>query len=195
MPDIVNLNGLPAHPFIVHLPVVFVPLAAIGAILALLVARWRSWLLPLTAAFAGISLVGVQLAIMSGEGLQGLQNEEQALIERHSQLAEQARPMVFVFFVLAVAAAVMSHRGGMDRKQTRTSTPSALATALVPVMLASVVLGGVSTAWVYRTGHTGAESVWKGTGSKDKESGAAKGDEQKGGDQPAPSSDGDADGD
>lgn len=191
MPDIVNLNGLPAHPFIVHLPVVFVPLAAIGAILALFVARWRSWLLPLTAAFAAISLAGVQLAIMSGQGLEGLQNEERALIERHSNLAEQARPIVFVFFLLALAAAVLVRRSTVDRDRADAGTTQVrMARALMPLMLASVLVGGLSTAWVYRTGHTGAESVWQGEGSKDKAATASAD-----GDKPAPAAGGVADGD
>ena len=36
-----TIDGLPAHPLFVHLPVVLIPLAFIGAILVLAVAKWR----------------------------------------------------------------------------------------------------------------------------------------------------------
>ena len=39
--EIDKLFGIPAHPLIVHIPVVLVPLAAVGAVLALVVPRWR----------------------------------------------------------------------------------------------------------------------------------------------------------
>ena len=47
---------------------------------------------PSTCGFAGavIGLLGVQLAMQSGEGLEEILNEKDALIEKHSQLAEQA---------------------------------------------------------------------------------------------------------
>ena len=68
--ELQSISGVPLHPLLVHLPVVFVPLAFIGAIVGLAVKRWRGWCLPLTAVFATLGLLGTQLAIMSGEGLE-----------------------------------------------------------------------------------------------------------------------------
>jgi len=166
--ELTSISGIPLHPLIVHIPVMMVPLAFIGAVLALVRPAWRSWALPLVAVFSAISLAGVQLAMQSGEGLEEILDEESALIERHSQLAEQARPMVFAFFVFAVAAAVIYH---LIARADRSDEPDGgrvplMRKALVPVMALSVLTGALSLAWVYRTGHTGAESVWKGEGEK-----------------------------
>jgi len=166
--ELESISGIPLHPLIVHIPVMMVPLAFIGAVLALVRPSWRSWSLPLVAVFSGISLVGVQLAMQSGEGLEEILDEESALIERHSQLAEQARPMVFAFFVLALAAAVVFHL--IARAEARDEADGGrvplMRKLLVPVMALSVLTGALSLVWVYRTGHTGAESVWKEDGEK-----------------------------
>jgi hypothetical protein len=152
-----RLFGLPAHPLLVHVPVVLVPLAALGAVAALARGPWRTWLLPLTAGLAAAAIVGVQLAMSSGEGLEEA-GESGGLVERHSQLAEQTRPLVLVFCLLAIAAAVVHHRLGRDSEAPQRS--NGLTRALVPLMAASVLFGGLATTWVIRTGHTGARSVW-----------------------------------
>jgi uncharacterized membrane protein len=68
--EISKLFGLPAHPLIVHIPVVLLPIAAIGAILMVLSLSWRARIGWLVVIAAGISLLFVQLAIGSGERLQ-----------------------------------------------------------------------------------------------------------------------------
>lgn len=187
--ELTSISGIPLHPLIVHVPVVMVPLAFLFAALALLRPSWRSWALPLVAVFSAVSLVGVQLAMQSGEGLEEILDEESALIERHSQLAEQARPLVFAFFLFALAAAVIYH---LVARADAAGTPESGRTPLlrklvVPVMALSVLTGALSLTWVYRTGHTGAESVWKGEGEKSSKSTEAP--------EGAGERDGDADGD
>lgn len=163
-----TFDGIPLHPLLVHAPVVLVPLALLGALVALAVPRWRSWCAPLTAAFAAVSLVAVQLAIMSGEGLEEILDEESALIERHAQLAEQSRPFLFAFAVVAVAAAV----AGWQRQRPSNAAEGAparsslLVRAMTPLLVLSVLTGALSTVWIYRTGHSGAESVWEGEGDE-----------------------------
>ncbi len=160
--ELTKLGGLPAHPLVVHLPVVLAPLAFIGAVLALAIKPWRSWLLPVTAALAAVSSVGTQLAVMSGEGLEELLDEESAAIERHAELGEQVLPFILAFLVFAVLAAVAWHlinRGGADGDATqRVATWRKLA---IPFMALSVLTGGLATLWVFRAGHSGAESVWE----------------------------------
>lgn len=189
VPD--KLGGLPGHPLIVHIPVVLAPLAAIGSVLALVRARWRPWLLPTVAVLAGAAVVGVQLAIWSGENLEA-DGEKSALIERHSQLAEQARPMIVVFFLVAAAAAFLAWRStpaggdGHPHGSVAPDRTARLARFVAPVCALAVVTGGLATTWVVRTGHTGAKSVWV-------ESGGDEGKDKPAGDRPAGDRDGDAD--
>lgn len=167
--ELTNLAGLPAHPLIVHLPVVLVPLAFVGAVLALAVKPWRSWLLPLTAIAAGISLVGAQLAVMSGEGLEELLDEESAAIERHAELGEQVRPFVLLFLAFAVLAAVawyLAHRTG-DEDAPSSGTVATWRKLAIPLMALSVLSGALGTVWVVRAGHSGATSVWEEEGTGD----------------------------
>jgi hypothetical protein len=163
--DLSNLFGLPAHPLLVHVPIVLVPLAALGALAALLRPSWRPWCLPLTAALAGVATAGVQLAMGSGEELEHL--ERGPLVARHAHLAEQARPMVAVFFLAAVAAAVVAwwleraHRPSDGPGAARRHRRSGLAALLVPLCVLSVATGALATTWIVKTGHAGARSVWQ----------------------------------
>ncbi|MEO8291996.1 MAG: DUF2231 domain-containing protein [Actinomycetota bacterium] len=165
--EISKLFGLPAHPLIVHIPVVLLPIAAIGAILMVLSASWRARIGWLVVIAAGVSLLFVQLAIGSGEALQESVKETE-LVKVHAELGEAARPYVAVFF-LAVLALML-----YDRLRTRRSaagdasavTSSDKGTWRDPVMaiiavvvLVSSVLSGIT---VYRAGHSGASSVWSG---------------------------------
>ena len=198
--DLNTISGIPLHPLVVHVPVVLMPLAFIGAIVALAVPRWRSWCLPLTAIFATVSLIGVQLAMQSGEGLEEILDEESAAIERHSQLAEQARPMVLLFVVFAIAAAViwwLVSRDAADSDEAASGRTATLRKLIVPICALSVLTGALATVWIYRTGHTGAESVWKEAGNEGGE-GGEKGEPTKSGSDEQPSTeagDGDSDGD
>jgi uncharacterized membrane protein len=160
--EFTSFNGLPAHPLLVHIPVILIPLALIGAIVALVRPAWRSWAIPTTAVIAGGGLFGLQIAMMSGEGMLELTAERKAVLDQHRQLAEQARPITFLFFCCIAGAAVaayLAQKGSADAARTAT-----LRKAVVPLLALSVITGALSTAWVYRTGHTGAESVWKGEG-------------------------------
>ena len=49
--------GLPLHPLAVHVPVVLLPLGALGVLLVLLVPRWRTLLAwPVIAVTAGVTV-------------------------------------------------------------------------------------------------------------------------------------------
>ena len=169
--DLSSLFGLPAHPLLVHVPIVLVPLAALLALAALVRPSWRHWCLPLVAALAGASLIGVQLAMGSGEQLEEV--ERGALIERHAHLAEQARPLVALFFVAAAAVAVLAWRGDrLSSPVAATGAPaprprSPLTSWIGVLCLVSLVTGAVATTWIVKTGHAGARSVWHEEGARD----------------------------
>ncbi len=124
-----------------------------------------------------------------------------AAIERHAQLAEQARPLVLLFLLVAAAAALawwLAQRGAAEGADDTARTRAATATRLlVPLCALSVLTGALATVWVYRTGHTGAESVWKGEGEKGErgEGGEVRPDDDEAPAIPSEGRDGDADGD
>ena len=67
-----EINGLPIHPLIVHVPVVLVPLSLIGVAAALVRPAWKRWMLPLVTVALGASVVAIQLAVGSGRALEHL---------------------------------------------------------------------------------------------------------------------------
>jgi uncharacterized membrane protein len=162
--EISKLFGLPAHPLIVHIPVVLIPIAAIGAVLMVLSPSWRARIGWLVVIAAGVSLVFVQLAIGSGEALEESVEDSvnsTDLLENHAHLGEEVLPYVAVFFVAVLAfmlydrwRARRSEAGGASA--TGTWRDPVMATVAV-VVLASAALSGF---WVARAGHSGAETVW-----------------------------------
>lgn len=162
--EIAKLFGLPAHPLLVHLPVVLVPMAAIGAILIAVRPSWRSRFGVLVAVVSGIALAGIQFAIGSGEALEE-RVQETAAVERHTELADMTRLSVLVFF-LAVTAFVVYDRRRLHRAiATGPGTPAAAGPSRLAMGLAAVtiVTSLLATAAVVRAGHTGAEAVWERT--------------------------------
>ena len=142
------------------MPVVFTPLAGVGAVLIALVPRWRARFGVLVAAFAVIAAVGIQLAYLSGEHLEERIDVTEA-VEDHIDLATVARPLVFVFAVVVLAFVALSW--WLDRR-SRGGSPQWRHPALLVASVALVVGAVLATAWTVRTGHQGADAVWRGTG-------------------------------
>lgn len=153
--EISKLFGLPAHPLLVHVPIVLIPLVSVGAIALVAVPAWRprfGWVL---AGLAAIALVGVQLAIGSGEGLQE-HVEKSEFLDRHVEMADSLRPLALVLLALIVALVLV------DRYRRRPSEPRAeTARKAMPFVAALLVLVSVgSTVRLAQIGHNGAKASW-----------------------------------
>jgi uncharacterized membrane protein len=178
--EIRTFFGLPAHPFLVHLPVVFVPLAFLGTVAIAVRRRWREHFLWVTVAAAVLATIGTFLAYWSGEGLEK-DIDPSATLHRHVQLAGSMRWFALLALLLLIAyvwvarladaedgpRAVAPARDLSAASLTSVSAPTAitgLKKATVVLAIAAVVSSGVSAAWVYRTGHEGAKATWSGVG-------------------------------
>lgn len=155
-----TLLGLPAHPLVVHLSVVFIPLTLILAILAVAWARGRRVLSLVVAIGATISMLGAQVAVWSGESLQE-RVRETSLVEQHAELGEGTRTFAILMFLAAVAYFAREwrddvHVPGADRVRGLLA-PRAIGIALSVVLLATA---GLTTVWVARAGHMGAKATW-----------------------------------
>jgi len=147
--ELKKLFGLPAHPLVVHLPIVLIPLAAVGAIAIAVRPAWRARFGWVLVGLAGISLVGVQLAMSSGEGLEDHVERSQAL-HTHTHMAESMRPLAALFFLGLLALVWFDHRR-RDAKSQR----------LLQVLAAVVVLLSLATtARLVQVGHNGAKATW-----------------------------------
>jgi uncharacterized membrane protein len=173
--EINNLFGLPAHPLLVHAPIVLVPLCFVAAIFMAAKPEWRRRFGIPTAVLAVISAISVQLAIGSGEELEQRVRESN-LIEKHSQFAELARPFVFLFAVALVGIVVWDYvdqrrsadasAAGTEVDAVAATSPSKSSKLISIAMVVTVLLGAAATYEIVQTGHSGAKATWHNTPAK-----------------------------
>lgn len=154
--------GVPTHPLAVHAPVVLIPLLAVVSIVVLFRTSWRERASVPLAALAFVMVAMLFVAKESGESAKQADNVF-GNIDRHEELGNQTFILGVVWLVLAIAAGVAAFLG---RRNQATSLSSAAGEAgrnqlvLVLNVLATVAVI-VTTIWLIRTGHAGAESRWK----------------------------------
>ncbi len=101
-----EFNGLPLHPLIVHVVVVFAPLAGLGGIVYALVPRWR-WRLrwPLVACAVIAAAAGI-VAVQSGQDLETTRHlETLPELATHSSRGRFLRWVLLAFLVPTALAA------------------------------------------------------------------------------------------
>ena len=157
---IAKFGGLPAHPLFVHVPIVLLPLVAIGAVAMACSARVRErlgWTILGLAIVAGLS---TQLAIGSGQALQNDVKPSDAL-RHHIAIAESIRPLALLLFLVALAVMLVDRRGrqawpfqsGAPRRASDRAR-AALGVAVVAVALFTCVR-------LYQIGDSGAKATWQ----------------------------------
>ncbi|HTI35217.1 MAG TPA: DUF2231 domain-containing protein [Miltoncostaea sp.] len=161
-----SIAGIPAHPLIVHIPVVFIPLTLLVAIAAVLWRSRRRERAVVTLATASVAMLGAQLATMSGESLEE-QVPRSSLIHQHADLGEGARTLAIIVVLAAVLFAARELRDrfpGSAAGAARVLGRPAAAVAVTVVLLGTSV---AATAWTVRAGHMGAKAAWHDVGTRD----------------------------
>ncbi|MDG4768106.1 hypothetical protein O7632_29040 [Solwaraspora sp. WMMD406] len=153
-----EIQGIPAHPLVVHAAVVFVPLLVLGALVYGLVPRLRRRIGWAVALLAVVAPIAAGLATTTGEALQ------QDLVERGypaqilDQVAEHQRygDLTFWFSLgLALATGLLIFLTSARGRATK--APGWLTIALVVVVVA---LAGMTAVYTYLAGDSGAQAVW-----------------------------------
>lgn len=154
--------GVPTHPLAVHAPVVLIPLLAVASVVVLFRASWRERASVPLAALAFVMVAMLFVAKESGESAKEADNVF-GNIERHEELGNQTFILGLVWLVFAIAGGVAAFLG----RRTQATSPSSDTgeagrhqLVLVLNVLATVAVI-VTTIWLIRTGHAGAESRWK----------------------------------
>jgi uncharacterized membrane protein len=157
-----KLFDLPAHPLLIHAPIVLLPIAAIVTIVLFVKPTWRA-----TAGWWPLALLAVVVVLMfgakeSGEALidaYDRANGEGAVdIDQHQSLAETTFVMTLVWLVVLAALTVIE-----QVERLRTGALAAVASnATVRQILSGLaaLIGVLATVWLIRTGHEGSTSVW-----------------------------------
>lgn len=160
-----TLGGLPAHPLLVHVVVVLVPLAAIGMIVIALRPQWQRAYGPLVVGLAGVGFLGALFAAASGEELEEVRQSAgetiSATLRDHAEMGDTAELLAGVFFLFVVLWFVVtrwSAHVGAERAAKSLRKPKAIAVALIALASLS---GAIATYSVTVAGHNGAKSVWE----------------------------------
>lgn len=167
-----SLFGLPAHVFLVHIPIILVPLVALGAVLMIWPAL-RQRLGWVVVALAFVAFVATLLATETGKSLREFVVKSN-LVREHTRIGENLRPWTFLLFGTLFALVAWEwwtarqarpngdavHQAGSVAVGTRTLAPVAVKRVTTTLVVASILFAGLSMYWLYRIGHTGARASW-----------------------------------
>ena len=168
-----SISGLPAHPLFAHIPVVLIPLAAIGAV-AMLWPRVRDrigWVVVGIVFVAGIT---TQLAIDSGQGLEEYVRGSQ-LMHDHARMGESIRPWVLLMFLALLGVMIVARLARRRGEVPPGRDPLKIAGIVLASL--SIVFSGMATNWIYKIGHSGSKAVWAPTQVKIDTGGGERGGE------------------
>ncbi len=141
--------GLPVHPLVVHAAAVFIPLSALGVVLALFSEKVRKTYLPLILTSVAIAVVSGVVASSSGEELA----ERVGLPQDHAIQGERLRNVVIIFGLLVAVWYFL------QRSKNKSFTQSTLLHSSIKGVI--TVTAGASLALTVVVGHSGATSAWK----------------------------------
>lgn len=150
-----EINGLPAHPLVVHAAVVIIPLLCVAALVYALVPRVRAAIWWAAAGLAVAGPVAGFLATRSGGDLGESRYPDQTppQVHEHEEFGEAT---LYASVALGLVTLVLVYFTGTASGRAR-RLPSWLSVALMAIV---VVLALVSGYYVVRTGDSGARSVW-----------------------------------
>jgi uncharacterized membrane protein len=160
------VSGLPLHPLVVHVAVVLVPAAVLGAlVVALWPAARRRWGWPVVALTA-LAAISVPLATSTGEGLEHNLPRTPA-IATHAELGDQLLVFVAPLLIVVLGLVLVERWRRAPQRADGPGTVVAPRLSAGPARLAIVVLAvltvafaGASAVQVFRIGDTGARAVW-----------------------------------
>ncbi len=160
-----DLGGLPAHPLLIHVPVVLLPLAALGSIAMAIHRPWLRTYGVLVTVLAGVGFLGAMLAANTGEELvETFRDAGQTIspsLSDHAEMGDSVQIFAGIFFVLLLAWVLFSRwrdKVGEERTTAVVRKPKVVAIVLAVLVVISGAVATVSVTW---TGHSGAKTVWE----------------------------------
>ncbi len=147
-----EIQGLPLHPLIIHAVVVLVPLAALGGI-AISVFTWArkryGSLVVVGSAAAAVSTFVAQLA---GQALYNSLPQHSEPLEAHASIGGQL--LLWVILLLAGTVVVMVAQRLIDADNPRGRI------ALISGAVITIAMALICVVQVVRIGHAGSVAVW-----------------------------------
>lgn len=153
------INGLPAHPLLVHFVVIVIPLAGLCLLASVAWPAARRRLGVVTPLIALAGLISVPLATQAGEALEE-QVGESSLVEMHAELGDTMLPWAIGLFVVAVLQWVWFRWFAGGGAEPRIRSRTVRRTAIVGLVVAAVVVAVGAIVSVVVIGESGARAVW-----------------------------------
>ncbi len=155
-----KLFGLPAHPLLVHLPIVLVPFTSLAVIwfvaLRSKVTTLRATSYRSICILTFFSACAVLAAGQSGESLQH-SLPANPNIRSHADLGDTMKPLSLALFLVVLIFAIATN------KREKGSNSSMIKIAARTFAVLALTLSIVTTYWVVRVGHSGAKATWSKT--------------------------------
>ncbi|WP_110208720.1 DUF2231 domain-containing protein [Nocardioides daejeonensis] len=157
-----EINGLPAHPLIVHVAVVFVPIAALLAVVYALVPRWRwSTRWPMVGASL-LATAAVVYAWFSGREFKDDlvdAGAEPLRFQDHQEHADVLLWLVLVFLaVVLIAAWALGGPSGLASRGGERAKHAPVIEWTTVIML--IILAVLTIAMTIATGEAGARLIY-----------------------------------
>ena len=160
-----TLFGLPAHPFLVHVPLVLIPLAAVGVVFMVIKPVWHERYRWIVLALGAVGTLGAILAASAGDSLADriidvAGPEVARRWEDHAERGETARNIAIVFFIVLAAYVVVPWL--LQRRQSDATTMPAARMRTIRIALAALAIVGAaaSVTTITLAGHSGSDAVW-----------------------------------
>jgi uncharacterized membrane protein len=164
-----TLFGLPAHPLLVHIPIVLLPLAAIGVMVMLIKPAWHRRYRWVVLGMGVAGALGATLAAQAGEELAGriVAIDGRKVVSRwrdHAELGETAQNAALLFLLVLFVFVFLPWW-----QERRVRQPDADAVVLsgehrvlrIVVSALTVLTAVGSVVTIVQAGHTGSNSVWE----------------------------------
>jgi hypothetical protein len=170
--DLITVDGIPAHPLLVHAVVVLLPLAAIGGLIIAARAAWRRRFGLAVLALTAVGVGTVPLATRTGKQLQAVLPANPA-VQEHAALGDGLLPFALAFGVAVLLLVIAGRLADRERgaansvaRGTGAVTVTRTWRRIAIVAAALVAFTGVATTvQIVRIGHSGSVAVWQGVGS------------------------------
>jgi drug/metabolite transporter (DMT)-like permease len=156
-----SLFGLPAHPLVVHIAVVMVPLAAVGTVVMAFWAAARRRIGWIVVALAFVAFVGCFLAGESGGALQDSVSQT-AAVDAHVSMGGGGTLAGFAVFLGAAGIMVVDLLLRRRTAREQASLPLQKQAPMIVGILA-VLLALFGSVRIIQIGHSGAKATWENT--------------------------------
>jgi predicted membrane protein DUF2231 len=158
--DLNEIAGLPAHPLLLHVPVVLIPILSAATIALMVRPDWRRRYGLAVAVLGFLALAFTILTASAGEAFRASRPLfASPALNEHAELGDQLKAVMVVFVgALVTFLAADLHRGprSLDNLARLMHRPGMERFARVGLSALAVI----ALVWVVRTGHEGAEVAW-----------------------------------